>query len=407
MTTQHDTLQEQLKFLRNLSVSAFGTLVKTAEFREQFPDPLLFQRLNGLVYKVKSRFDSYKVLRQEVKNGVGADGAIALAQSLITNLELIGELLDSVGIDKAANEYVSTCELVIGGLIPQSELDSPYPSKDFLRESVRLPTQLKRHLIPPTVIYWFIIRLAVKYAHSIHLTSADGLATIIREITFPPEYQQAGLAILNYFSAVLADKYPSIPVAVSIKQEPNLVTLVITLPDGSQDTVTQALNDYGLVVTGRMAARELVGDDIKALALQQKLELAHMEVRQTRDLLRLQERYSNGRIESLETEVKNLYALLGREFTSRERLQEGLLSLTTQLASGHIGEQATQLLSALSEAISERNDQRTRILLEDIQTADPALFERLSDFFLNAAASGVIGNYVYDWLKVLWPVLPK
>lgn len=188
---------------------------------------------------------------------------------------------------------------------------------------------------------------------------------------------------------------------------PNLVTLVITLPDGSQDTVTQALNDYGLVVTGRMPARELVGDDIKALALQQKLELAQMEVRQTRDLLRLQERYSNGRIESLESEVKNLYALLGREFTSRERLQEGLLNLTKQMASGHIGEQATQLLSALSEAISERNDQRTRILLEDIQSADPDLFERLSDFFFQAATTGVIGNYVYDWLKVLWPVLPK
>lgn len=222
MPTQHDALQEQLKFLRNLSVSAFGTLVKTDGFREQFPDPLLFQRLNGLVYKVKSRFDSYKVLRQEVKNGVGADGAIALAQSLITNLEVIAELLDSVGIDKAANEYISICEAALGGLISEAELASPWPSKDLLRASARLPTQLKRHLIPPTVIYWFIIRLAVKYAESIHLATADGLATIIREITFPPEYQQAGLAILNYFSAVLADKYPNIPVTVSIKQEPNL-----------------------------------------------------------------------------------------------------------------------------------------------------------------------------------------
>jgi len=156
-----------------------------------------------------------------------------------------------------------------------------------------------------------------------------------------------------------------------------------------------------------MTAKTLVNDDFKALALQQKLELAQMEVRQTRDLLRIQDQYATKRVESLEAEVKNLYDLLGREFTSREVLQEGLLHLTAKLAVGHIGEQPTQLVRTLAEAISERNAERTRVVLEDIQSSQPALFDRLNDFFLQAATSGVIGNYVYDWLKALWPIMPK
>ena len=287
-----------------------------------------------------------------------------------------------------------------------TEFNRSPPSEELLKISIRLP-HLLNAIAPAVVAYWFVICLAEQYAKTIALTHEDNSAKIVREITFPPEYQQAGISVLNYFAAVLADKYPNIPVAVSIKQEPHLVTLVITLPNGSQDTVTKVLNDYGLVITGKMTPKELVGDDIKALALQQKLELAQMEVRQTRDLLRIQEQYANKRVESLEHEVRNLYALLERELTSREKLQEGLMTLTQQFGSGHVGEQTIQLIGALSKAISERNAERTRIILEDIQSTEPDIFSRLNNFFLEAATTGVIGNYVYDWLKIVWPILPK
>lgn len=406
MNKQPDSLREHLKVLRNLCASAYGKLANGGSLRQELLDQEVSQRLNGLVFNVKRRFDSYKVLLQSIQPGTTSDGSIALAQSMFTYVYMIRELLEVAGIGERARPYKSVCEPMIADLFPESELAQSPPSEELVKRSIRLPHQLNA-IAPASVAYWFVICLAETYARSINLTHAGSFAKIVREITFPPEYQQAGLSILNYFATVLADKYPNIPVAVSIKQEPNLVTLVITLPDGSQDTVTKVLNDYGLVVTGKMSPRDLVSNDIQALALQQKLELAQMEVRQTRDLLRIQEQYANKRVESIESEVRKLYSLLERELTSRERLQEGLMNLTGQLANGHVSEHTIHLITALSEAISERNEEKTRVVLEDIQSIEPDLFSRLHNFFVEATTSGVIGNAVYDWLKVVWPILPK
>ena len=406
MRKQSDPLEKRLQVVRNLTVSAYGSLLNGGTLRDELTDQVVAQQLNALVFKVKSRFDSFRVLVQTIQAGTKSDGAIALAESMIAHVLMIYDLLIEAEFEHLAESYLDVCEPVIADHFPDIEPSEMEPGPDLSKASMNLPRLLKP-LAPAAVVYWFCVRLAMHYASKTELKHADGLARIIREITFPPECQQAGLSILNYFAKVLNEKYPDIPVTVSIQQGANLVTLVITLPDGTQDKVTKTLNDYGLVVTGRMSPKNLLNDDIKALALQQKLELAQMEIRQTRDLLRIQDQYANKRVESLETEVKNLYVLLGREFTSRERLQEGLLQLTTQLSTGHMGEHAASLVKTLAEAISERNEERTRIILEDIHSSQPGLFEHLNEFFLQAATSGVIGNYVYDWLKVLWPILPK
>ncbi|MES2877889.1 MAG: hypothetical protein V4713_05650 [Pseudomonadota bacterium] len=412
MKHEPQALQSQLTVLRNLAASSFLTLSNSANnlnigsLREQFPDPALWNRTNGMVINLKKRFDSYRILLQTLTTAVGSEGAIALAESIISYVFMIRSLLEDSELEKIAKPYAAFFEPRILEIIGLLEKDGEVASKETLRHVERFCTQFPSG-ITAIVVYWFSIQFADRYARAIQLTHSDGLSKIVRELSFPPEYQQAGLAILNYFSAVLIDKYPDIPVAVSIKQEPNLVTLVITLPDGSEDKITQALNDYGLVVTGKMSAKEFISDDLRALALEQKLELAQMEVRQTKEILRLQDQYSNKRVESLEVEVKNLYSLLGREFTSREKLQDGLLKFTETMSNGHIGEQVTGLLNSLSQAIADHNVERTKIILEDIQTAEPDVFERLNDFFLKAATSGIIGNAVYDWLKVLWPMIPK
>lgn len=407
MKKQPDLLEKHLLVVRNLTVSAYGSLLNGSTLRDELTDKIVANQLNSLVFKTKRRFDSFKVLVQTIPAGTKSDGAIALAESMLVHVSMIYDLLIDAEFEKLSAPYLNVCEPIIAEYFP-ADLESFMndPEHDSGKLSMKLPGFLKS-LAPAAVVYWLCVKLAAQYASKIEMKHADGLARIIREITFPPECQQAGISILNYFATVLNDKYPDIPVTVSIQQGPNLVTLVITLPDGSQDKVTKTLNDYGLVVTGMMSPKSLLNDDIKVLALQQKLELAQMEIRQTRDLLRIQDQYASKRVESLETEVKNLYLLIGREFTSRDKLQEGLLQLTTQLSTGHMGEHVASLMNMLAEAISERNEERTKIILEDIHSSQPALFERLNEFFLKAATSGVIGNYVYDWLKVLWPILPK
>ena len=403
-----EPLKERLRVVRNLTVSAYAALLKGGDLREGLEDDLVAQRLNHLVFKIKTRFESFKVLIQTLPAGSKSDGAIALAESVLSHAAMIEDLLVSAGLGERAQPYAASCAPLIaqfkaGAGLKDIDIAS---DADLIKQSMRLPSQLKK-LAPDVIVYYFCARAASEFAAGVHLVGVDGLSKIVREITFPPEYQQAGLSILNYFSTILNDKYPTIPVTISILQQADLVTLTITLPDGSQEVVSKTLSDYGLVVTGQLSPKEFLGNDIRALALQQKLELAQLEVRQTRELLRVQDQYSNKRVKSLEVEIKNLYVLLGREFTSRETLQNGLLQLAAQMASGHIGDQASILVQSLASAIAERNPERTRVVLEDIQAAEPTLFASLNEFFLKAATSGVIGNYVYDWLKVLWPILPK
>lgn len=401
-----DPLKERLRVIRNLTVSAYAAASKGGTLKAEMANEAVAQRINQLVFKIKQRFDSFKVFIQTVPDGSRSAGAIALAESVLSHAAMLHRLLLEAGHEERARPYAEASAPYLSQMHSYFAHSVNGSDSEVVKSSMRLVGQLKK-IVPDLVTFYFCCETAATYAKSIHLNQSDGFSQIVREITFPPEYQQAGLSILNYFSTILHDKYPGVPVTVSIQQHPDKVTLIITFPDGTQDEVSKTLSDYGLVVIGKMTPTDLLGDDLKALALQQKLELAQMEIRQTRELLRIQDQYATKRIESLESEVANLYALLGREFTSRETLQAGLLKFANQLASGHVGDQASMLIHSLASAVAERNPERTRVVLEDIQSSEPEIFSRLNEFFLHAATSGVIGNYVYDWLKVLWPILPK
>ncbi|MCP4023838.1 MAG: pentapeptide repeat-containing protein, partial [Desulfobacteraceae bacterium] len=74
---------------------------------------------------------------------------------------------------------------------------------------------------------------------------------INRSIEFPPEYKQAGISILNYFSEVLKTKYPDTNATVQIKQDGLKVIMTIDPGDGNKEIIEKALDEYGLVVRGQ------------------------------------------------------------------------------------------------------------------------------------------------------------
>nr|WP_198981142.1 hypothetical protein [Herbaspirillum sp. ASV7] len=400
-------LTNKLRLIRTLVQTSFVALITSGTLKDYLSvNQELAGRISGQTFRIKSRYDSFKVLVQTRADFIYSESATALAESILSCVTTMHALVREIGFEEAAIPYKDI------GRDFLEEFHAKVEGATKIGESpIKFANQLRSKLIssgiPHSAVFYYCVEAAFEFAKEITLASPDGLARIVRELTFPPEYQQAGLSILNYFSVILNDKYPDIPVTVSIQQEPEKVTLLIKFPDGSQETISKTLTEYGLVVAGKMTPDNLVGEGLKALALQQKLELAQLEVKQTRDLLRLQEQYSTSRIESLESQVENLYSLLGKEFASREKLQTGLMDLATQLVGGAIGPGAVSLLQSLSSAIGDKNAERTKVVLEDIQQAEPKLFSRLQDFFLQSASSGVIGNYVYDWLKALWPILPK
>ncbi|MCP4353102.1 MAG: toll/interleukin-1 receptor domain-containing protein [Desulfobacterales bacterium] len=136
-------------------------------------------------------------------------------------------------------------------------------------------------------------------------TVLESPVEIIRSIEFPSEYYQAGISVLNYFSTIIRERYPDKEVKIRIEQDSLKVTMIITTTEGQQEIIEKTLDDYGLVVTGKMTPEQMFSDDpIQAMALRNKLEFAEMELRQTRQLLQFAEKNYQQKIESLEDQIK-------------------------------------------------------------------------------------------------------
>ena len=114
---------------------------------------------------------------------------------------------------------------------------------------------------------------------------------ILREIYFAPENRQAGIGILHYFSVILQQKYPGIDASVSIQQGRDRITMIIRHPDGRKDEIEKLFSDYGMVLSGELPPDSLLSDPIQLQGLKQKLEIASLELRQTKELLFIEKRY--------------------------------------------------------------------------------------------------------------------
>jgi transcriptional regulator with XRE-family HTH domain len=131
-----------------------------------------------------------------------------------------------------------------------------------------------------------------------------------RSIEFPPEYWEAGTSILSYFSRVLRVKYPSQKIKVRIEQEGLRLRLIIDTPTGGKEKIEKTLEEYGLVVTGKIRPENFLSDPFEAMALRNKLEIADLELRQARNLLDFTRDNSQQRIESLEVQVNKLHSII-------------------------------------------------------------------------------------------------
>jgi ClpX C4-type zinc finger len=148
------------------------------------------------------------------------------------------------------------------------------------------------------------------------LNTMNGNETIIRSIEFPSEYREAGTSILTYFSHVLKSKYPDISVKVTIEQDNLTLRMIIDTPTGQREIIEKTLEEYGLVITGRMEPERFLSDPFEIMALRNKLEIADLELRQMRKLLDFSQGNSQQRIESLEMQVNRFYNIVEKGLQS-------------------------------------------------------------------------------------------
>lgn len=109
-----------------------------------------------------------------------------------------------------------------------------------------------------------------------------------RSIEFPPEFRQAGLGILNYFGEVVREKYPKENAKIKIEQDGSIVRMIVEAENGSREIIEKALEEYELVVTGKMPPESLFDNRAKILELKNELRIAESRIESQRDLIEYQ-----------------------------------------------------------------------------------------------------------------------
>jgi hypothetical protein len=242
---------------------------------------------------------------------------------------------------------------------------------------------------------------------------------IERVLEFPNEHYQAGVAILSYFGEILKQKYPDIEAKVRIEQDGNIVRMTVDTTNGDREVIEKTLQDYALVVTNNSPPESLLSDALQIHALNNKLSLAELEIKQTRDLLRISEGHYASKVDALTEEVGFLRGQMSQQMqflgmsqqllANQSQKEERLLIAHIESSRRTIDELVTDAwnsaelknalmaikLSLESSKVDETEIKQALTVIRDIS---PSTFGDLSELLKNTVY-GVTGNTVFLLLQ--------
>ena len=232
-------------------------------------------------------------------------------------------------------------------------------------------------------------------------------ASVIREIRFPANYKDAGVSILAYFSKVIEEKYPETDATVTISQHGDLVTLKIESDEGELERIEETLASYGRVVKGEIAAKVLLPNSFAAIELENKLELAKMELRLREQSFGALAECQNLRILSLEGQVSELRSLIGSQLSTVQSLAA---SLTEIAKSNRVSKSVARAIDTIARMTdAERTKQNeadlTKALLT-VRNENKSMFEAVSGS-ISSFANSIAANIATPWVVTVLNSLPK
>lgn len=130
---------------------------------------------------------------------------------------------------------------------------------------------------------------------------------INKSIEFPPEYHQAGVGILNFFSTYLHENYPNQNATVRIEQKGLKVRMVVESDDGNSEVIEKALHEYEQIMSGQENAAKFTQNEKLILDLRNEVRAARFRIESQQDFIALQ----NDRIKTSEERVDSLLLLVG------------------------------------------------------------------------------------------------
>jgi len=158
------------------------------------------------------------------------------------------------------------------------------------------------------------------YYHNNQLNNEFSNSRFERSIEFDSECWVAGTSILSYFSHILKVKYPNQKIKVRIEQEDLTLRMIIDTPTGQREEIEKTFKEYGMVVIGDLKPEIFLDDPIEVMALKNKLEMAHLELRQTKELFGFARDHNQQRIESLEVQLSKLHSIIERNLHSNNHV---------------------------------------------------------------------------------------
>ena len=228
-----------------------------------------------------------------------------------------------------------------------------------------------------------------------------------RSIVFPPEYKQAGVSILSYFSEVISSKYPDEAVEVSILQNGNNVTLRVETREGKIERIEKTLEQYGMVVTGQMSMEKFTDDKELIRDLKTKLEVTGLELRLRKEAFLEQKTGYEKRIGSLEDQVKNLYGLVSTGLQQASSLHEVIENLASNAKlNARVLSSLEKISDLAKETYSKEREQNLVEAFREVQNESPSFYQYLRST-LASIPGGIMGNLATPWVQALINSLPK
>ena len=149
--------------------------------------------------------------------------------------------------------------------------------------------------------------------------------------------------------------------------------MIIETGKGDRDEIEKTLDEYGMVIKGEKSPEGLLTDLFQIQDLKNQLRLAHVQIEQKTELLRITEKQYDARILSLEEHVNSLRSNIGNalqtNFTS--------LSIIDKLIdhNANIRNELTELKKLLENPDPSKNDrEKAEQLLKSIKTKEPGVF---------------------------------
>ncbi|GEM77520.1 hypothetical protein [Vibrio sagamiensis] len=128
-----------------------------------------------------------------------------------------------------------------------------------------------------------------------------------KSIEFPPEYHQAGVGILNFFSSYLSQNYPDQDATVKIEQRGMNVRMIVESEDGNSEVIEKALHEYEQIMTGKESASKFTNNDKLVLDMRSELRVAKARIESQQDIMLLQ----NQKLQTSEARVDSLLSIVG------------------------------------------------------------------------------------------------